>query len=178
MKKNKHNYLWCLSFLTLFFVLSCAKDKIEHEQAFDEGSLNASGLVVTKAVKAFPAWEKSWGEISKIGTPLLNEVLFLYNYPKGAFCLIPVVSNKEIIALAFFPLDSKGNYDEITVVGEPIIVKGEAINTDPMARGFLASDCYKKLADKGYICSVKLTPLPPPEVHIRTSLHMHFVYKE
>jgi murein DD-endopeptidase MepM/ murein hydrolase activator NlpD len=37
-----------------------------------------------------------------------------------------------------------------------------------MARGFLQSDCYKKLTDKGYICSVKLTPLPPPEVHIKT----------
>jgi len=75
---------------------------------------------------------------------------------------------KEIIALAFFPLDSKGNYDEITVIGEPLILKGEAINTDPMARGFLQSDCYKKLSDKGYKCSVKLTPLSPPEVHIRT----------
>ena len=168
MKKIKHCYLWCLSLLTLFFVFSCVEDKIENGQTFDEGSLNATGQVFTKAVQAFPAWGKSWGEISKIGTPLLNEVLFLYNFPKGAFCLVPVVSNKEIIALAFFPLDSEGNYDEIKVIGEPIIVKGEAINTNLMARGFLKSDCYKKLTDKGYKCSVKLAPLPPPKVQIKT----------
>ncbi|MFA5850444.1 MAG: hypothetical protein WC833_11250 [Bacteroidales bacterium] len=167
MKKIKHFYS-CLSLLIVLFVLSCSEYKIESRQAFDEGSLNAAGQVFTKAAQASPAWGKSWGEISKIGTPLLNEVLFLYNFPKGAFCLVPVVSNKEIKALVFFPLDSKGNYDEIKVIGEPIIVKGETINTDLMARGFLQSDCYKKLAAKGYKCSVKLTPLPPPEVHLKT----------
>ena len=88
---------------------------------FNEANLNEKGKAFIRTLQLEATWQKDWNLIQQMGTPVPNEVMSVYSFDYGMFLVLPVVNNKEITHVVFYPLSQEKN--AIGKIKEPVIIR-------------------------------------------------------
>ena len=145
-------------FLVLFIFNSCVENVIDDKfELFNEANLNEKGKAFIRTLQLEATWQKDWNLIQQMGTPVPNEVMSVYSFDYGMFLVLPVVNNKEITHVVFYPLSQEKN--AIGKIKEPVIIRKGQKKCPEFVKSFFATKFDLAWEDKKLLVRKELKKL-------------------